>query len=63
LSGTQDLWLRKPVRLIIGEPIESDGQTVESLVTLAETQMRELVPPYHDPGGVRLLRRRLTHLF
>jgi 1-acyl-sn-glycerol-3-phosphate acyltransferase len=63
LSGTQDLWLRKPVRLIVGEPIESHGQTVESLVTLAETRMRELVPPYHDPGGAKLFRRRLTHLF
>src|SRR5438445_1193348 len=63
LSGTQDLWLRKPVRLIVGEPIESDGQTVESLVTLAETRMRALVPPYHDPGGVKLLRKRLTHPF
>jgi 1-acyl-sn-glycerol-3-phosphate acyltransferase len=63
LSGTQDLWLRKTVRLIVGEPIESDGHTVESLVTLAETRMRDLVPPYHDPGGVKLLRKRLTHLF
>jgi 1-acyl-sn-glycerol-3-phosphate acyltransferase len=63
LSGTQDLWLRKTVRLIIGEPIESDGQTVESLLTLAETRMRALLPPYHDPGGVKLLRHRLTHLF
>jgi 1-acyl-sn-glycerol-3-phosphate acyltransferase len=63
LSGTQDLWLRKPVRLIVGEPIESDGQTVDSLVTLAETRMRALLPPYHDPGGAKLFRRRLTHLF
>jgi 1-acyl-sn-glycerol-3-phosphate acyltransferase len=63
LSGMKDLWLRKTVRLKVGEPIESDGQTVESLVTLAETRMRELVPPYHDPGGTKLLRKRLTHLF
>lgn len=63
LSGTQDLWLRKTVQLIVGEPIESDGQTVESLVTLAETRMRGLLPRYHDPGGVKLLRNRLTHLF
>lgn len=62
LSGTQDLWLRKKVRLIIGEPIESAGQTVDSLVALAEARMRELVPPYRDPGGVKLLRQRLTHL-
>ncbi|HEV2013375.1 MAG TPA: lysophospholipid acyltransferase family protein [Candidatus Dormibacteraeota bacterium] len=62
LSGTQDLWLRKTVRLIIGEPIESGGQTVDSMVALAEARMRELVPPYRDPGGVKLLRQRLTHL-
>jgi 1-acyl-sn-glycerol-3-phosphate acyltransferase len=63
LSGTQDLWLRKRVRLIIGPPIESTGHTVESLVTLAETRMRGLLPPYRDPGGRKLMRRRLTHLF
>jgi 1-acyl-sn-glycerol-3-phosphate acyltransferase len=63
LSGTQDLWLRKTIRLIIGSPIESAGQTVESMVALAEARMRELVPPYRDPGGTKLFRRRLTHLF
>lgn len=63
LSGTQELWLRKTVRLIVGEPIESDGQTIDSLVTLAEARMRALLPLYHDPGGVKLLRKRLTHLF
>lgn len=63
LSGTKDLWLRKTVRLIIGEPIESAGHTVDSLVALAETRMRELLPSYRDPGGVKLLRKRLTHLF
>jgi len=63
LSGTQQLWLRKTVRLIVGEPIESDGQTVDSLVALAETRMRALLPPYHDPSGTKLFRRRLTHLF
>jgi 1-acyl-sn-glycerol-3-phosphate acyltransferase len=63
LSGTKDLWLRKRVRLIVGEPIESDGQSVDSMVTLAETRMRALLPPYHDPGGSKLFRRPLTHLF
>lgn len=63
LSGTQDLWLRKTIRLIIGAPIDSTGQSVESMVELAETTMRKLVPPYHDPGGTRLFRHRLTHLF
>jgi 1-acyl-sn-glycerol-3-phosphate acyltransferase len=63
LSGTQDLWLRKTIRLIIGSPIESAGQTVESMVALAEARMRELLPPYQDRGGIKLLRHRLTHLF
>jgi 1-acyl-sn-glycerol-3-phosphate acyltransferase len=63
LSGTQDLWLRKSVRLIIGPPIESAGHTVESLVALAETRMLALVPAYHDPGGPKPLRQWLTHLF
>ncbi len=63
LSGTQDLWLRKRVRLIVGPPIESTGHTVESLVALAENRMRALLPPYHDPGGAKPLRHRLTHLF
>jgi 1-acyl-sn-glycerol-3-phosphate acyltransferase len=63
LSGTQDLWLRKRVRLIIGPPIESSGHSVDSLVALAEAQMRELLPAYRDPGGKRLMQRRLTHLF
>jgi 1-acyl-sn-glycerol-3-phosphate acyltransferase len=63
LSGTQDLWLRKTVRLIVGPPIESAGHSVDSLVTLAEARMRELLPPYRDPGGRKPLQRRLTHLF
>ena len=63
LCGTQDLWLRKRVRLIIGPPIESTGHSVESLVALAEARMRELLPPYKDPGGRKLMRRQLTHLF
>jgi 1-acyl-sn-glycerol-3-phosphate acyltransferase len=63
LSGTQDLWLRKPIRLIIGPSIDSTGHTVETMVTAAEARMRELLPLYHDPGGAKLLRHRLTHLF
>ena len=63
LSGTQDLWLRKPVRLIIGPPIESTGLSVDTLVTVAEDRMHALLPAYHDPGGAKPFRRRLTHLF
>ena len=63
LSGMKDLWLRKTVRMIVGEPIESTGHTVDSLVAIAEARMRELVPAYQDPGGIKLLRHGLTHLF
>jgi 1-acyl-sn-glycerol-3-phosphate acyltransferase len=63
LSGTQDLWLRKRVRVIIGPPIESTGHSVDSLVAVAEARMRELLPSYQDPGGVKLFRHGLTHLF
>jgi len=63
LSGTQDLWLRKPVRMIIGPPIETTGLSVDALVAVAEARMRELLPSYQDPGGIKLFRRGLTHLF
>jgi 1-acyl-sn-glycerol-3-phosphate acyltransferase len=63
LSGTKDLWLRKTVRMIIGDPIESSGLSVDSLVGLAEQRLRELLPPYQDPGGIKLLHAGLTKLF
>jgi 1-acyl-sn-glycerol-3-phosphate acyltransferase len=63
LSGTRDIWLRKAVRVIIGQPIETRGLTVESLVPLAETRLGEILPPYREPAGPKLLRARLTHLF
>ena len=63
LSGTKDIWLRKTVGVIIGEPIETTGLTVESLVPLAQTRLRNLLPRYREPAGPKLLRTRLTHLF
>jgi len=63
LSGTKDLWVRKTVRMIIGAPIETTGKSVDSLVNEAESRMRELLPAYHDPDGIKLLRNGLTRLF
>jgi 1-acyl-sn-glycerol-3-phosphate acyltransferase len=63
LSGTKDLWLRKPIRVVIGKPISPEGQTPESLTGLAEETMARLMPEYHEPPGRKLLRQRLTHLF
>jgi 1-acyl-sn-glycerol-3-phosphate acyltransferase len=62
-SGTKDLWLRKTVRMVVGEPILPDGQTVDSMVELGAHRIRGLMPTYSEPNGLKLFRRRLTHLF
>jgi 1-acyl-sn-glycerol-3-phosphate acyltransferase len=62
LSGTQDRWLRKTIRIIIGKPIAAEGKDVEMMVAEAEHAMTALLPEYQAPPGPRLLRRRLTHL-
>jgi 1-acyl-sn-glycerol-3-phosphate acyltransferase len=62
-SGMQDLWLRKRVRMVIGEPIPPDGQTVDSLVELGAERISGMMPVYAEPPGRKLFRRRLTHLF
>ncbi|HXA43651.1 MAG TPA: 1-acyl-sn-glycerol-3-phosphate acyltransferase [Candidatus Solibacter sp.] len=62
LSGTQDLWLRKKILVFIGEPIEPEGHTVESLVAEGHARMEHLLPAYRAPWGPRLLRNWLTHL-
>jgi 1-acyl-sn-glycerol-3-phosphate acyltransferase len=63
MAGMKDLWLRKTVLLNIGAPISPDGQTIETLLPLAETRLRALIPEYREPAGPKLFRRRLTHLF
>ncbi|MEA2682704.1 MAG: hypothetical protein QOK05_1032 [Chloroflexota bacterium] len=60
-SGTADLWLRKPIRVIIGKPIPP-GADVDTLVREAQSAMTTMMPAYADPPGRRLLRERLTHL-
>ena len=63
LSGTKDLWFRKPVRVIVGKAIAPAGHTPESLTDTAFQTIKELLPEYTEPPGRKLLRRRLTHLF
>lgn len=63
LSGTQDLWLRKTIRVVIGKPIATDGADPTELTDLAFQQMKEMLPAYVEPAGPKLLRRQLTHLF
>ena len=63
LTGTQDLWLRKSVQLAIGPAIAPQGQTVETLVPMAEAAVLKLLRPYQEPAGRKFFRRRLTRLF
>ena len=63
LSGTKDLWLRKRIKVVIGEPLPTGGQDPAALTDLAFKKMSEMLPPYVDPGGRKPLRSKLTHLF
>lgn len=63
LSGTKDLWFRKRIRVVIGKPLSPDGHDPASLTEAAVEAIRELMPPYSEPSGPKLLRRQLTHLF
>jgi 1-acyl-sn-glycerol-3-phosphate acyltransferase len=63
LSGTKDLWLRKRVRIVIGEPLLPAGHDAESLTAVAFQRIKELMPAYQDQPGRKLLRRKLTNLF
>ena len=63
LSGTKDLWFRKRIRVVIGEPMQSVGTDPESLTAAAFQRITELMPAYQEQGGRKLLRRWLTNLF
>ena len=63
LSGTKDLWLRKPIKVVIEKPILPAGHTPESLTDVGYQRVKELMPAYREQAGRKLLRRQLTHLF
>lgn len=63
LSGTKDLWLRKRIRVAIGSPLQAAGEDPASLTEKAFQEIGRLMPAYSEPGGRKLLRRRLTNLF
>jgi 1-acyl-sn-glycerol-3-phosphate acyltransferase len=63
LSGTQDLWFRKTIRVIIGQAIETAGQYPDALKEIAFAKITELMPAYNEPQGRKFLRQQLTHLF
>jgi 1-acyl-sn-glycerol-3-phosphate acyltransferase len=57
LSGTKDLWLRKRIQMRVGEPIDSGGDNPDVVFELATKRLKDLVPPYAEPAGPKLLRR------
>jgi len=61
LSGTRDLWLRKRLRLVIGEPIAPGGDA-EALVDRGREALARLLPAYVEPAGRKPLRKFLTNL-
>ncbi len=63
LSGTKDLWLRKRIRVVIGDALRSAGQDPAALTELAFLKMTAMMPAYAEPAGRKLLRNKLTHLF
>ena len=63
LSGTKDLWFRKRVKVVVGEPLATAGADPAQLTDLAFQRMREMLPAYVEPAGPKLLRNKLTHLF
>ena len=63
LSGTQDLWFRKTIKVVIGKPIPSAGQDPTALTDLAYARMKEIMPAYAEPSGRKLFRKQLTNLF
>jgi 1-acyl-sn-glycerol-3-phosphate acyltransferase len=63
LSGTKDLWFRKRIKVVVGEPILPAGHTPESLTQTAFERIKALMPAYVQEPGPKLLRRQLTNLF
>lgn len=63
LSGTQDLWFRKLIRVVIGKALLPAGHDPASLTEAGFERITELMPAYSEPPGRKLLRRQLTHLF
>lgn len=63
LSGTKDLWLRKPINVVVGKPLPTVGQDPAALTDQAFQELRSILPAYSEPAGRKLFREKLTHLF
>jgi 1-acyl-sn-glycerol-3-phosphate acyltransferase len=63
LSGTKDLWLRKRIKVVIGEPLQTAGADAAGLTEQAFHEMSKMLPAYSEAPGRKFLRKRLTNLF
>jgi 1-acyl-sn-glycerol-3-phosphate acyltransferase len=63
LVGPKDVWLGKRIRVYIGVPISTTGKTIDEVHRQGQAAVAGLLPPYHEPGGPKPLRRWLTGLF
>src|SRR5487761_654328 len=63
ISGTKDLWFRKRIQVVVGEPLQTAGQDADSLTSAAFQKVKELMPAYADQPGRKWLRQQLTNLF
>lgn len=61
LGGTKDLWLRKRIRVIIGEPLPP-GDSVDELLARSREALASLLPAYQEPAGPKPFRKFLTNL-
>ena len=68
ISGVQELYLRKPVRVIIGQPVRvaTEGLNRRAAIDIAvqqvEAAIREILPAYEEPKPRLKLMRFLTRL-
>ncbi|HVC76870.1 MAG TPA: 1-acyl-sn-glycerol-3-phosphate acyltransferase [Candidatus Micrarchaeaceae archaeon] len=62
LSGTQDLWLRKTIRVVVGPPLAA-APDAASLTDVAFRTIKTMMPAYIEPPGHKPLRGFLTRLF
>ncbi len=62
LSGTKDLWLRKRVRVVIGDPIPTAGRDPHPLAAEVRERLQAMLPAYREGPGRKPLRKLLTRL-
>lgn len=63
MTGMREIWVGKRLFVRIGEPISTEGKTVDEVHRLGAEAVASLLSPYEEPLGRKPLRRWLTSLF